>query len=346
MIYDIIIVGGGAVGLFLAKEFSLRGNSVLLLEKNKKIGQKACSGLVSYHIFDYIPKEDFDKFLDIKIEGAKLWIEKESFYFKGKALVLDREKFDNYLFEEAKKSGVDILLGKKVINVKEKKVIVEIVLEGGQTLKGKIIAGCDGVNSTIVKKCGFPIQKKFLLGTMCYEEKTSKVSDNYVELFFSKKFPGFFSWRIPRKKSVEWGLAVRKEKKPIKKLKDFLTEKEIKVNNFKGAFIPYFPLKKTAKGRVFLCGDSAGQIKPYTGGGIIYGFHCAKIAVKTISDFENPNLWQYEKAWRKSLMKEVFFGNFLKKCYLFPNFIKKIGLNFLKNRQKLDQDSPSSVFRF
>src|SRR3712207_5532623 len=40
MIYDSIIVGGGAAGLMAAVTASRLGNSVLLLERNHKVGKK------------------------------------------------------------------------------------------------------------------------------------------------------------------------------------------------------------------------------------------------------------------------------------------------------------------
>lgn len=344
--YDLIVVGGSAIGFFLAKEFSKKGNSVLLLEKRKKIGKKLCSGLVSSHIFEYFSKKDFSSFLEREIEGARLWIEEKVFEFKGKAYVLNREKFDNYLFERAEKERVEILLGKEVINIKEKESIVEVFLKSGKVFKSRLVAGCDGCFSTVAKKAGFFEQKKLLFGVIFYLKETPKEIDNFVDLFFSRKFSGFFIWRIPRGNSIEWGIALKKEQNPLKKLKEFLKERNLQLKNPKAAFFPYFPLKITVKKRIFLCGDAAGQIKPYTGGGLIYGFKCAKIAAKVINNFKNPNLQEYEKAWRDSLMREIHFGNFLRKCYFLPSFLKKAGLSFLKSRKKIDQDNPSSIFKF
>jgi len=344
MLYDLIVVGGSAIGLFLAEKFSKKGKSVLVLEKNKTIGKKICSGLVSYHIFDYLPKNDLKNFIEKDIKAAKLWVEKTPFLFKGKALVLDREKFDNYLAKRAISAGARVLLQKEVANLQEKSKSVKVFLKSGECLQSKILAGCDGFHSIVAKKSGFPVQKKGIFGIIVFEKKTPKKEDNFVELFFSKKFPGFFAWKIPKKDSTEWGVALAKEKKPFKKLKTFLKGKNIDFLKAKGAFIPSFPLKKTTKERIFLCGDSAGQIKPYTGGGLIYGFECAKIAAEKIINFQNPNLLEYEKAWRNSLMKDIYFGNFLRKCYFLPSFIKKTGLYFLKKRKNIDQDRPSSLF--
>jgi geranylgeranyl reductase family protein len=346
MIYDIIIVGGSAIGLFLAKEFAERGKSVLVLEKNNKIGQKVCSGLVSLHIFDYFSKEDLDNFVEKEIRGARLWIGKKPFDFDGRAFVLNREKLDIYLFKKAMRAGAKILLESGVTDIREKNENVEVFLRSGAVFKGKVLAGCDGAHSIVAKKAGFPRQKKLLFGVICYIKETQKENDNFVELFFSKNFSGFFAWRIPREELTEWGIALDPKEKPLKKLENFLKGRGIDFDNPKGAFIPYFPLKRTSKNRIFLCGDAAGQIKPHTGGGLIYGFRCAQIAAKLINNFQQKEIQDYEKEWRKSLMKEIRVGSFLKNCYSLPNFIKKTGLSFLKNRQNLDQDNPSSILRF
>lgn len=344
--HELIIIGGGAIGLFLAKEFAQKGKSVLLLEKKDKIGSKVCSGLVSRNIFKYIPEKDIVSFCEGKINGAKLWIGEKQFFFKGKALLLNRNKFDNYLFEEAKKSGVEIVLGQRIINILEKDNFVKIFSEDGKIFKGKILAGCDGAVSLTAKKVGLPTQKKLLLGVVTYLKRNEEKNEKFVELFFSKKIPGFFIWKIPREKKDEWGIALRQDQNPRKILEDFLREKNLKILSPKAALIPYFPLKKTITKRVFLCGDSAGQIKPYTGGGIIYGFECAKIAADTIRDFATPNLGKYEREWEKSLMKKIYFGNFIRRCYYSPNLIKKIALFLLNKRKNIDQDNPFSIFNY
>lgn len=342
--FDLIIVGGSAVGLFLAKEFAKKGRSVLVLEKKKETGGKLCSGLVSFNILDFIPEKDFDFFFEKEIKGANLWVEDKKFSFPGKAFLFNREKFDKYLFKKAKENGVKVILGKNVIGVEEKEDFVEVQVSSGEYYRAKILAGCDGAVSTVANRVFLPTQKKLLLGVVAYEER--KLDQNFVDLFFSKKIPGFFLWRIPRIDCVEWGVALKSDQKPREKLRKFLEERKIYPKNFYAALIPYFPLKKTVSKRIFLCGDSAGQIKPYTGGGLIYSFRCAKIAADLIEDVEKPNLFLYEKRWRKELMKEIFLGNILRKCFYLPNIFKKAGLFLLQKKQNLDQDSPSSIFKF
>jgi len=354
--YDVIVVGGGAVGLFLAKNLKEKGNKVLVLEKNKEIGKKVCSGLVSPNIFkliDFFPsKNEGLYFLEKEFDKARIWIGKRYYDFEGKAFLLERSLLDRFLAFEAKNVGVEIKTGERVIDLKEKKdfVLVETrtIFSSKNQYKAKIVAGCDGALSTVAEKVGLLKKKKYLLGIIFYLKKDGK-RENFPELFFSLKyFPGFFAWRIPRKEKIEWGCALLPKYHPKERLQAFLKEK-FKISLFKEKYfsspIPYFYLKKATKGRIFLCGDSAGQVKPFTGGGLVYGLICAKIASQTIS--LNPqSLKKYDKEWKKILLREIKTGKFIQKSYFLPDFIKKIGILYLKRERKKikDHDFPFSFF--
>lgn len=344
--YDVIIVGGGAVGLYLAKKFTKKGNSVLVLERKTKIGGKLCSGLVSPHLFEFLGLggEKFT-FIERGFSKARIWVGETFFDFKGKVWLINRQKFDEYLASEARKSGVKISLGAEVIKVQEENSFVRTILKSGEEVKGRILAGCDGALSTVARAVSFLNKKKLLLGVVTYERRRrfQQLSDGFPELFLSKEFPGFFAWKIPRKKAIEWGTALLSQKKPKEKLEKFLNKRKIRCRGFKSAFIPLSPVKRTITKRVFVCGDAAGQIKPSTGGGLVYGISAAEIASSVI-DPKKPNLRLYEKKWKEKIQKEIFFGNLVRAFYLFPDFIKKIVLSFLKNKKNLDQDKPSTIF--
>lgn len=349
MVYDLIVVGGSAVGLYLAREFLKKGNSVLILERKKSVGGKVCSGLLSQHIFSLLLKspeeilKENDDLIENQFEKARLWVGDRYFDFPGKAWLFNRQKLDEYLFQEAIRVGAEIKLEKEVVKVREEEKFVFVKTKDGAEFQGKIVAGCDGVLSTVAKEVGLPKQKNLLLGVIAYNQipnsKLQVPNDDFPELFFEKDFPGFFAWKIPRKDSIEYGTALKPEKKPKERLEKWLK----KSFQFQAALIPLYPLKKTTTKRVFLCGDSAGQIKPYTGGGLIYGFTAAQIASKTINP-SDPHLEIYEKEWRKKLMKEIRFGNLLRHCYSLPDFLKRAGLSFLKKKNNLDQDQPLTIF--
>jgi len=349
MVYDLIVVGGSAVGLYLAREFLKKGNSVLILERKKSVGGKVCSGLLSQHIFSLLLKspeeilKENDDLIENQFEKARLWVGDRYFDFPGKAWLFNRQKLDEYLFQEAIRAGAEIKLEKEVVKVREEEKFVFVKTKDGAEFQGKIVVGCDGVLSTVAKEVGLPKQKNLLLGVIVNSQPSTfnlqPSKSNFPELFFEKDFPGFFAWKIPRKDSIEYGTALEPEKKPKERLEKWLK----KSFQFEAALIPLYPLKKTTTKRVFLCGDSAGQIKPYTGGGLIYGFTAAQIASKTINP-NDPHLEIYEKEWRKKLMKEIRFGNLLRHCYSLPDFLKRTGLSFLKKKNNLDQDQPLTIF--
>ena len=86
--------------------------------------------------------------------------------------------------------------------------------------------------------------------------------------------------------------------------------------------IPLKPLPKTCSTRVLVVGESAGQVKPTTGGGIYYGLLCADIAMDTLraafltSDFSEAKLACYEKKWRTLLKQELFIGYWAHRLFM------------------------------
>jgi len=342
-IFDLIVVGGGPIGLFLSSLFRKRGFEVLVLEKRKNLEvPKPCSSLVSENFFQFLPKDL--SFFEKEFSKARIWVSNSFFDFNGKAYLLNRKELEKFLLENAKKTGVLVRFSSEVQKIKENKDFVEVFLEK-ESFRAKVVAGCDGALSRVGKEIGF-FHKTFLFGAVTYLKEDRR--GDFPELFFQKKFPKFFAWRIPRKERVEWGVALEPKYLPKERLKNWLLDTfGSKEMQFFGAPIPLSPLKKFVSKRVFLCGDSAGHVKVYTGGGLVYGMFAAKLASKIV-DPDFPNLHLFEKElWRK-MRSEFFFGRLIKISYSFPDFIKKIALLFLSklNRKKLfDQDRPTSIFK-
>lgn len=352
--YDLIVVGGGPVGAYLSMKFVEKGNQVLILEKEKQVGGKACSGIVSKRIFDFIPRENprqvaEKKFLQKELSRARIWIEDSFYNIKGEAYLLNREKFDKFMLKEAEAKGVEVKRESEVKRVENKREVVIAEDQEGNKFKARLLAGADGANSKVARQAGLPSPKKLMLGVIACSDKSKLEGENvdqeFPDLFFSKNIPGFFAWRIPRPQTMEYGLSLEPKYRPRKKLEKWLLRKFGSLDNFRfsAALIPSYPRKKTVIRRVLLIGDAAGQIKPYTGGGLIYGMICADVATRVINS-ENPELEIYEKEWRKALMKQIRVADFIRMGYRTPTWLKRTALNFLQKRGKIDQDLPSSAF--
>ena len=85
--------------------------------------------------------------------------------------------------------------------------------------------------------------------------------------------------------------------------------------------IPLRPLKDTVTDRILVVGDSAGQVKPTTGGGIYYSLVSSEIAADVLSkaliksDFSKGYLHEYQQRWRELLSHELETGYAARRMY-------------------------------
>ena len=87
-------------------------------------------------------------------------------------------------------------------------------------------------------------------------------------------------------------------------------------------------LIKTAFQQTLLVGESACQVKPWSCGGVVYGFACADIARDVIleafrkQDFSEQVLSRYDREWKAELGGNISLGmtirSMLKQMTCFP----------------------------
>ena len=341
---DIIVVGAGPVGSHLAKKMAEKDNDVLVLERSNEIGKPlACSGHVSPDIKDFLSKNDFDEIFQNEIKEAIFHSGKKNYSFYSQEVVsyvIDRVELDKKKAFQAKNSGAEIKLGETVEKVEEKENKV-VVKTDKKEYEASVVAGCDGASSTVRDEVGIKEPDHFYQGILCFTDEEDS-SDNVDVLL---DVPKFFGWRIPRGDSVEYGAAVPKGKDPMKwleKVTEKFNVKEEDRNNLCAGAIPIRPPEKVSTDRVFLVGDSAGQTKPFTGGGILYGMRSAEIAGEKI-DPDNPDLEKYEEAWRKELKTDIFLGSFIERVYSLPGILQRLGLWFFQGEIGVHMDRPTSL---
>ena len=133
-----------------------------------------------------------------------------------------------------------------------------------------------------------------------------------------------FGWVVPTfKDELLIGVLTKSRSKNI--LHQFLNSitdeynlKNIDKKLIKSWGIPIKPLTKTYSDRVLIIGDSAGIVKPVTGGGIYYSQISADIAVETLkialdkNNFSEKLLSTYEAKWMDAIGTEIANGNKLR----------------------------------
>ncbi len=290
----VCIVGCGIVGSYLAWRLS-EEHDVTVFEKNKRIGEKACSGLVSKRIWDFIPRNN--ELIENTIEEAYVHFPKKRVIldFYPRMFVINRKKLDQYVASLAEKNGAKIFLNsevKKVYFLKKKR---PQVLVSGKVIEFDYLIGCDGFFS-IVRKTLKIKDPDYILGIYCYVNK--KDESKKVDVFPLKNG---FAWKIPRGKKIEYGLLELPEvaKSEFKK---FCKRKKVKIKKVYSAPIPY-GLVKAAKDRVALCGDSIGLTKPLSSGGIMWGLIASEILVENFPDFK-----KYEEELQEFFEPKIFFS--------------------------------------
>lgn len=299
---DLVVAGAGPAGLELAFRCQNKMN-VAVVEEHKRIGEpNHCSGLVSRNI-DGIAKPPRDC-VEHRVRGALLHspgghtieLKKRGFA----AYVIDRQSFDNSL---AERLNCRLLMGSKLERVAFGGGSVSLTA-GRKNIECCVIAGADGANSFVAKSLGVGPKEK-IPGIIAIAREPN--ASEFVELFFDKRLTDCFLWKIPRGEATEYGMWGSGSRFDV-------LEKFFKIKNKKYArrsgVIPLGP-PKTYFNRAILVGDAAGQCKPWTGGGVVYGMTCARIAADVLTKadgFSEQSLRGYEVRWKRAIGKQIGAG--------------------------------------
>ena len=355
---EVAVVGGGVVGLVMAKELARNGVPATVYEARGRIGEGAnkASGIVSVGGLESIGVDYHDAIIN-SLDGAVLYAGKESLNIKAKetkAYVLDREILAQLCAKEAKEEGARIVLGTKV----GKERLAELGAD-------KIIVGADGVISNVASHFGFPKISNYVLTYKAEYEHASIRDRHSCEVFFSDAPKKFFGWTVPLSSSVlevgvgEW---MRSRRNSLSVFNTFITNPNVSreldgANRISGraSMIPLQARKTTVKGNVLLAGDAAGQVKATTGGGIVFGALCGKTAAEAIVNHfkKGAPLSLYERMWRKKYgldlgMHQIIHGYYSsmgpKRSELLFRLAKIFGVEGFLSEYG-DMDRPSKVVK-
>ena len=327
--HDVIVVGGGPSGLNSARRLSEKGLDVVVLERKDEIGKNVvCTGIVG--------KEAFDRF-----SLATNSILKEIQHFKMVspyltsvlyshaypfAYVVDREKFDNNLADEAVSKGATLKLSHDVVDVTSDENCVNIVtkIDGSQfvTFRAKALILATGIDIRLNKKLGLGYSKEYIHGIQ--SEITFK-QNGCPEIFVGKDVtPGAFAWVVPvNKEKARVGLLAKRDPQAYfeKFVKKLFPDSSIELSEEKIMSKPIAQglMTKSYGNRMLVVGEAAGQVKTTTGGGIFFGLLCSDIASEIISrgfkesTLTAQHLSSYEKYWKKKIQKEILVGYYTRK---------------------------------
>ncbi|AEC51881.1 hypothetical protein PNA2_0965 [Pyrococcus sp. NA2] len=308
MKYDVLIIGGGPVGNYLAS--LLAGKlEVAVVERKGSFGGKACTGIIgaeNYEALGLPEKAVLNAFNGaFFISRAKVF---EIHRNIPQAYLVDRKILERELAKRAMRRGAEYYLATTFIGFKNGKAILQH-LDSRLEIEAKFYVGADGVNSSVAREIGAETRGEILKGWEV--EVLGNFKRDHVEVWVNKDInPEFFFWVAPiNEEEARIGTFG-----DIESLANFLRIRRIdphRIVEIKSGAIIVGERRPWVRGNIAIVGDAALQIKPTTGGGIVFGAYCAKALAKAIL---NDNLESYERecSW---VREQVKFGLRVRKIF-------------------------------
>ncbi len=341
--FDCIVIGAGPAGSMAAKTMAEKGLDVLLLEKDKVIGQPlSCAEGISVlglnQFFEPDPRwicAKIHKLLLVSPSGNKAETD-----HPDAAYVLDRKLFDKELAEQAGSSGAEVKVDSCAVGLtrNQNRISGVRVTENGREKEyyAKVIIGADGIESKVGRWAG--IDTSLELGRLDSAFQYLLVSDEIdpecMEFYVGEKIaPGGYAWIFPKGRNcANVGLGISPALAPDLKPKELLDEfvkkrfNRFSVDETMMGGTPTFSRDNViVKKNVLLVGDAGRIVDSLSGAGIANALLSGKIAGQVVSQYvkENPGSVEFLKKYEKELMKrrgrELRFYSFCRKVFLKMN---------------------------
>lgn len=315
---DVLIVGGGPGGLFMAARLAERGVRTLVCEEHACIGDPVhCTGVLAS---ESIPKFDLPTGATLNDLTTVRFVSPGGIAVdytppSPLATVIDRPVFDRALADSAIAAGAVVRTGARVssLDVASDGVRAHV---GHDTVRARLVALACGATYAFQRRFGLGLPSMYL-HTAQRELPVKRALD--VEVHFGRDMaPDGFAWAVPvmrpegphvrvgvmtsrdvlgcyagmiERLRVRWGI-VDPETPPRQKI------------------LPLGAVGRTYGDRMLAIGDAAGLVKPTTGGGIHYSIVSAALAAEVaVNALERDRLdaaalSTYERAWRAELAEE------------------------------------------
>jgi geranylgeranyl reductase family protein len=325
---DAIVVGGGPCGSFASLNLAKHGANVAVLEEHSEIGVPShCAGHLSIKGLKDLGLYPLPKgIVENVFVGANFCSPNgDVFTIRFPSPVtcaVNRILFDKYLAEMAETAGVHYFLGLHVesITVEERRVRALAAGQNGKKeFSTELVVDAEGISSRLLGQVGLNLLNRGMVvnGVEAEAEGVKEIEEDMVEVFLGKNYaPGFYAWLIPEYEGkAKVGLATQhgdpreflhrlmvKHPEASKKLRTARITKMVFHPITLGGMIP-----KAYSDRFLAVGDVASQVKPTTGGGVILGLNCAKIAAEVANnamredDFSSRFLSVYQERCERVL---------------------------------------------
>ncbi len=338
--YDVIIVGAGLGGLYLANLLSNSNLKILLIEKRDTIKTLTKNYFGTFQ--EDVEKHDLTPYVLYKC-GWSMYSTKNKYFNKltgRKLCILEMNKWAQNL-----KLNCDILLNTEIINIRKSTNKLSVINQDYQEYSAKIVVDSTGIAQVISKKIGIPDSKIDFLNYV-YIMKNHSLK-NKSEMFYfqdatltncggwfhtledGKCLVGCAEYTTPKSlgpKELKKRLnSYIKNFKPLNKyLKNATIEEELCM-----AGPTTTAHSSVAEDNYIAIGDAAGAGGPFIGDGFRMALAMAQSANETIRQAFKKNNFT-----KKALnMHSVNFNNEFKKWYKWSYLFRFIYIRYFTNKE-------------
>jgi len=345
------------------------GRDVAVLDWRAQVGDKLCTGIIGKECVTKFPPNPEHVYREasaatiVSPSGHRFRVEKS----EPQAYIVDRVAYVNSFAVKAQEAGANYLLEHRVTSLEISKTCASVTATcNGEetTLEAQMLVIAGGFGSPLLRMAGLASGKPedYMIGCQSIvdapelQETEVFVGDSVV--------PSSFGWIVPLTNGKALvGMAPREQvgrhmDRLLENLKDSGVVKNV-LGQTQTWGIPIRPLPKTYGARVLVVGDSAGLVKPTTGGGIYYALLSGEFAAQTIGEafeadnFSSRQLAHYEKAWKGVFGKELRVGYYARLLFetlndqqlesLLEEFLSEEMLNEVMNAPDFSFDWHSNI---
>lgn len=355
---EVIVVGGGAVGSFAALKLAKLGTKVTVFEEHKTIGRPShCAGHLSIRSLKNLDLYPLPGEIVENTFSQANFYSPSAFSFsvclnKPVTCSVNREAFDKHIANKAEAAGANFCLNSHVQSLfRENDVVKGVIVKQGnmaeKLMTAKLVVDAEGISSKLLKQTGLAglDVDRLVCAVEAEVQDIADMQPDAVEVFLGKAYaPGFYAWLIPRLDgTAKVGLAAKsgnpKEFLRRLMLKHPVASKKLaKAKITKVAFHSITlggPISKTYSNGFLAVGDAASQVKPTTGGGVVFGLMCAEIAAEVAA-----------KAVRKKDVSSSFLQMYQKRCEAALDFDFSVMLRVRRFLNSLSDEKLDEVIRF
>ncbi len=353
---EALVIGAGPAGSYAALNLAKLGVPTTVFEEHPEIGVPShCAGHLSirslgkmglYPLPYHIVENEFSKANFYSPTGFRFSVHLK----QPVTCTVNRTLFDKFLAEKAEAAGARFLL-----NTRVKSLILDEGFVRGVRIKedeetreifSKTVVDAEGISSRVLRETSLSTLKtsSVVYGVEADAENVRNVEHDAVEVFLGKAYAsGFYGWLIPRRDgTAKVGLATTgNPKESFQKLKDKHPVASEQLSTAKITNLSFHPISlggpisQTYTNGFLAVGDAASQVKPTTGGGVVFGMTCAKIAAEIVYN-----------AIQKNDLSENFLRLYQKRCEEIWSFDVKVMLRIRKTLNTISDKKIEKAMRF